>query len=98
MNDRKLSVRYVDNEPDSIYINNTCPVSITERDILATNGIIHQVGRVIAPKDVTAALYLQEMLEEQREGFLVSQSAKRACCTLWTAETPSAARGLRLPK
>lgn len=79
MNDRKLSVRYVDNEPDSIYINNTCPVSITERDILATNGIIHQVGRVIAPKDVTAALYLQEMLEEQREGFLVMAKAIQAC-------------------
>ena len=77
MNDRRLSVRYAG--VDSIYINNTCPVSLTERDILATNGIIHQVGRVIAPKDVTAALYLQDVLDQEKEGFLVMAKAIQAC-------------------
>ena len=77
MNDRRLSVRY--KGVDTIFINNTCPISITERDILATNGVIHQVGRVIAPKDVTATLYLQEMLDQQREGFLVMAKAIQAC-------------------
>ena len=77
MNDRRLSVRYAG--VDSIYINNTCPVSLTERDILATNGIIHQVGRVIAPKDVTAALYLQDILDQEKEGFLVMAKAIQAC-------------------
>ena len=77
MNDRRLSVRYAG--VDSIYINNTCPVSLTEFDILATNGIIHQVGRVIAPKDVTAALYLQDVLDQEKEGFLVMAKAIQAC-------------------
>ena len=77
MNDRKLSVKTAG--VDSIYINNFCPMSIKERDILATNGIIHQMERVIAPKDITAALYLQEMLDGQREGFLVMAKAIQAC-------------------
>ena len=77
MNDRRLSVRYVG--VDSIFINNTCPISETERDILATNGVVHQVEQVIAPKDVTAALYLQEILEQNKEGFLVMAKAIQAC-------------------
>ena len=77
MNDRKLSVRYVG--VDSIYINNTCPLSETERDILVTNGVIHQVERVIAPDDVTASMYLQEILDQQKEGFLVMAKAIQAC-------------------
>ena len=77
MNDRRLSVRYVG--VDSIYINNTCPVNITERDILVTNGVIHRVERVIAPGDVTAAMYLQEILDQQKEGFLVMAKAIQAC-------------------
>ena len=82
MNDRRLSVRY--KGVDTILINNTCPISLTERDILATNGIIHQVSRVIAPKDVTATLYLQEMLDQGKEGFLVMAKAIQACGLLDT--------------
>lgn len=77
MNDRKLSVRYLG--VDTIYINNTCPIHLTERDIQATNGVIHQIESVIAPKDVTAAIYLQEKLESQEEGFLVMAKAIQAC-------------------
>ncbi|MBQ7461052.1 MAG: fasciclin domain-containing protein [Bacteroidaceae bacterium] len=77
MNDRKLSVRRVG--VDSIYINNTCPVNVIERDILVTNGIIHRVERVIAPEDVTAAMYLQDVLDKQQEGFLVMAKAIQAC-------------------
>ena len=82
MNDRRLSVRY--KGIDSIFINNTCPISLTERDILATNGIIHQVGKVIAPKDITAAVFLQDILEKQTEGFLVMAKAIQACGLLDT--------------
>ena len=77
MNDRRLSVRY--KGVDSIFINNTSPLSLTERDILATNGVIHQVEKVIAPKDITAALYLQDILDQQKEGFLVMAKAIQAC-------------------
>ena len=77
MNDRKLSVRY--SGIDTIFINNSCRVNIKERDILATNGIIHQVESVIAPKDVTATMYLQEILDQKKEGFLVMAKAIQAC-------------------
>ena len=77
MNDRKLSVRY--SGVDSVFINNTSDISITERDILVTNGVIHQIGHVIAPKDITASIYLQDILEKQKEGFLVMAKAIQAC-------------------
>ena len=77
MNDRKLSVRY--KGVDTIYINNDCPVNLTERDIMVSNGVIHQIERVIAPKDITASIYLQEILEQQKEGYLVMAKAIQAC-------------------
>ena len=33
MNGRKLTVHYVENEPDSIYIDGDCPINIRNRDI-----------------------------------------------------------------
>ena len=77
MNDRRLSVLY--QGVDTIFINNTCRVTIKERDIQTTNGVIHQMEGVIAPKDVTAALYLQEILDQQKEGYLVMAKAIQAC-------------------
>ena len=77
MNERKLSVRY--NVSDTIFINNTCPVDPIQQDIIVTNGVIHQVSRVIAPKDITAAMYLQELLEKGEEGYLVMAKAIQAC-------------------
>ena len=41
LNDKKLSVRKPANQPDSIYINDDCPISVKERDILSINGVIH---------------------------------------------------------
>ncbi|MBQ9169268.1 MAG: fasciclin domain-containing protein [Bacteroidaceae bacterium] len=82
MNDRKLSVRY--SGVDSIFINNTSEVSLTERDILVTNGIIHQIGHVIAPKDITASIYLQDILDQQKEGFLLMAKVIQACGLLDT--------------
>ena len=77
MYDNRLSVRYA--VGDSIFINNTSDLSLTERDIIVSNGTIHQVGHVIAPKDITASMYLQEILEEQKEGFLVMAKLIQAC-------------------
>ncbi|MBO7138463.1 MAG: hypothetical protein J6V92_08375 [Bacteroidaceae bacterium] len=84
LNDKKLSVRKPSNQPDSIYINDNCPVSVKERDILTINGIIHQMEKVIAPKDVTAASYIQECLDEQRDGFLTCFRVIQACGLLDT--------------
>ena len=84
LNDKKLSVRKPANQPDSIYINDDCPLSVTERDILAINGIIHQIGKVIAPKDVSAAKYIQECLDEKKGGFLACFRVIQACGLLDT--------------
>lgn len=84
LNDKKLSVRKPANQPDSIYINDDCPVSVKERDILNINGIIHQMEKVIAPKDITAASYIQECLDEGRDGFLACFRVIQACGLLDT--------------
>ena len=84
LNDKKLSVRKPANQPDSIYINDVCPVSIKERDILAINGIIHQMEKVIAPKDISAASYIQECLDEKKEGFYACFRVIQACGLLDT--------------
>ena len=84
LNDKKLSVRKPANQPDSIYINNDCPVSVKERDILAINGIIHQMEKVIAPKDITAASYIQECLDEKKDGFYACFRVIQACGLLDT--------------
>lgn len=65
LNDKKLSVHYVKNHPDSIYINKDCAISVTERDILTINGVIHQINKVIAPKDVSATSYMQVYLDSR---------------------------------
>ena len=84
LNDKKLSVRKPANQPDSIYINDNCPVSIKERDIPAINGVIHQMEKVIAPKDISAASYIQECLDEKRDGFLACFRVIQACGLLDT--------------
>ncbi len=84
LNDKKLSVRKPEKYPDSIYINDDCPISVTERDIPAINGIIHQIGKVIAPKDITAASYIQQYLDDQREGFRTCFRIIQACGLLDT--------------
>ena len=61
--DSKLTVNYVDNCPDSIYINGDCPIDILNRDIPAINGFVHRIHKVIAPRNVTAASYLQNILD-----------------------------------
>jgi len=77
MNERKLSVYYYG--LDTIVINNISPINNKERDILVSNGVIHQISKVLAPGDVTAASYLQETLEKKKEGYLVMAKAIEAC-------------------
>jgi uncharacterized surface protein with fasciclin (FAS1) repeats len=82
--DRKLSIKRFTNDPDSLCINGDCPISKYQRDILCTNGIIHQVGKVIAPKDVTAASYIQQCLDERKDGYLTIFRVIQACGLLDT--------------
>lgn len=84
LNDRKLSVHYVDNRPDSIYINMDCPVNETQRDIVCLNGIIHQVEKAIAPSGVTCTQYINDYLEKGHDGYRTCFRVLRACGLLDT--------------
>ena len=77
MNNRKLSVHYLGT--DTILMNGECPVDLKQRDILVTNGAIHQVNRVLAPEEITAAGYLQDIIEHSRPGYLLIGKAIQAC-------------------
>ena len=77
MNDHKLSIYWY--KDDSIAINKECPINGRNRDIPVINGIIHQMEKVIAPQDITATLYLKNIIKEQKEGFLVMARAIEAC-------------------
>ena len=83
MNDRKLSVYYTD-QPDDILINGLWPINYVNRDMLMLNGVIHQMDEVVAPRTITAADYLWEIVKEKREGYLVMARAIEACGLLDT--------------
>ena len=78
MNDIKLSV-YRPKDPDSIYINRIYPISIKNRDIPTINGVIHQMEKVIAPREVTLKTILQEQLDGYASGFVVMARIVQAC-------------------
>ena len=79
MYDRKLSVHYVPNEPDSIYINGDCPINIRNRDIFAINGMVHQMEKVVAPTIVSLGGRLSEVIAEKRGPYLVTARCIKAC-------------------
>ena len=78
MNDIRLSV-YRPQDPDSIYINRTYPINIKNRDIPAINGVIHQMEKVIAPREVTLKTILQEQLDGYESGYVVMARLIQAC-------------------
>ena len=77
MNNRKLSVHYLG--VDSIQMNGKYPLDKKQRDIVVTNGVIHQVNRVIAPDDITAAGYIQDVIDRNKPGYLLIAKAIQAC-------------------
>lgn len=78
MLDNRLSVYYSSN-PDDLFINKDCPINIRNRDIIVLNGIIHQMEKVIAPKNITATVYLQGIIERKETPYLVMARAIQAC-------------------
>ncbi|MBQ7986931.1 MAG: fasciclin domain-containing protein [Bacteroidaceae bacterium] len=84
MNDRKLTVHYRVNYPDSLYVNRVCPISAKNRNILVLNGVVHQMEAVIAPQDITASDFFREILDCEKEGYLVMARAIQACGLLDT--------------
>lgn len=84
MGDRKLSVSYSDLDPDSMWINGDALISLKNRDIPASNGVIHEVEGVIAPANNTLGDLLKSFLDEGREGFIVAAKLIQACDLLDT--------------
>lgn len=78
MLDHKVSVVSVKNN-DTVYVCGDCPLDPRNIDIPVINGVIHQIHKVIAPDDVTAARYFRKLLEKDEEGFLVMAKCLRAC-------------------
>ena len=79
MGDRKLTINYSETNPDSMWINNEALISLKNRDIPASNGVIHEVESVIAPANNTLGDLLKSFIDENREGFLVTAKMIQAC-------------------
>lgn len=84
INERKLTVSWDKRENDIFYINRNCKIDDKNRDIETINGVIHQIHRVIAPKETTADIYFQDILDRQTEGYLVFARCLQACGLLDT--------------
>lgn len=82
INDHKLVVTPAHtktNKSDTIFLDTDCAIDPKNCDIPVINGVIHQLHKVIAPKDESCQRYLQIMLDEEREGYLMFAKAVQAC-------------------
>ncbi len=80
--DHKLTVSKT--KDDIIVLDNDCDIDPNNCDIPAINGVLHQLHKVIAPKDESCTRFLLNVLEEQREGYLMFAKAIQACGLLDT--------------
>lgn len=85
LNDHRLTINMPDpKNPDSLCVNKVCPIDPLNHDITVINGYIHQLHKVIAPKDESCAKYLQEILNNKTEGYLMMARVIQACGLLDT--------------
>ena len=75
--DHKLTVSQA--KGDTIFLDKECPIDPVNCDIPVINGVLHKLHKVIAPKDESCARYLQIILDEKREGYLMFAKALQAC-------------------
>lgn len=80
--DHKLTVSQ--NKNDTIFLDKECPMDPINCDIPVINGVLHQLHKVIAPKDESCARYIQNILDEKREGYLMFAKAIQVCGLLDT--------------
>ncbi len=80
MSEHKLVVYHgLDEDNNDVLMLDSCVVDANNRDIPLTNGLIHQIHKVVAPKDESAARYLQQILDQQIDGYLMFAKALQAC-------------------
>lgn len=79
LNDKKLTVNWDENNVESLSLNGDCPLDERNRDIEVLNGVIHQLHKVIAPNDISASFYFQEILDKHTPGYYVYASLLKTC-------------------
>ena len=79
MADRKISVTYYKQDPDSLSIDGICPVSKNNRDIEAINGFIHQVSYVINPSNETLGSTLHKFSSDYESNLSVMARMVEIC-------------------
>lgn len=79
MNERKLTIHHQDEKNgESDMLINGCPVDMKNRDITATNGIVHCVNAVITSSDNILGTWIDETVKKKKEGFYVSAMLVKA--------------------
>ena len=81
--DHKLTVS-TKSKIDTLYLDKECPIDPINCDIPVINGVIHQLHKVIAPKDESCARYLQNILDKKLGPYLMFAKAIQACGLLDT--------------
>lgn len=80
LNDHRLTINMPDpKNPDSLCVNKVSPIDPLNHDIPVINGYIHQIHKVIAPRDESCARYLQNILDNQTDGYLMMARVIQAC-------------------
>ena len=79
MYDRKISVLFSKNNPDSCWIDGICPVDVKNRNILAMNGCIHQLGYCINPSNKTLGIVMHNNASNFSSGLSVMGKLIDAC-------------------
>ena len=79
LSDHRLTINDSKNSPDSFFVNKICPIDPVNHDIPVINGYIHQLHKVIAPKDESCARYLQNILDNRTDGYLMMARVIQAC-------------------
>lgn len=79
LNDKKLTVYWDEKNLNDLFINGDCPMDGRNCDIEVLNGVIHQIHKVIAPNDISAASYFQEILDKRLPGYYVYASLLKTC-------------------
>ena len=82
--DHKLTVSQKGKNNDTLYLDKECAMDPTNCDIPVINGVLHKLHKVIAPKDESCERYLQTILDNQTEGYLMFAKALQACGLLDT--------------
>lgn len=77
--DHKLTVSQKEKNNDTLYLDKECAMDPINCDIPVINGVLHQLHKVIAPKDESCEHYLQNILDNKIEGYLMFAKALQAC-------------------